>query len=111
MYFMNHFITITADIKADIKPTAIITQESKLRTEEFLYKSYNVAANIIGIAKKKENSAAAFLDSPEQTPPIIVAPALDTPGMRDNICARPIECFLCFNLQFFIFYINYCITA
>ena len=64
-------------------------QESKLSTDELLYKSYNVAANIIGIAKKKENSAAAFLERPEQTPPIMVAPALDTPGTRDNICASP----------------------
>ena len=48
-----------------------------------LYKSYPVAANIVGTASKKENSIACFLSNPLNIPPTIVAAALDTPGIME----------------------------
>ena len=78
-------MTIIADIKETIKPINIIITELRFNASELLYKSQNEAANIMGIARKKENSADAFLESPAQIPPIIVEPALDTPGIKANI--------------------------
>ena len=47
------------------------------------FKSANeLAAIIVGIAKKKENSAAAMLDSPKIQPPIIVAAERENPGNK-----------------------------
>ena len=39
-----------------------------------------VAASIVGIAKKNENSAAVTLDNPSIQPPIIVAAERENPG-------------------------------
>jgi len=47
-------------------------------------KSYEVAANMVGTASKNENSVACFLSKPLNTPPIIVAAALETPGIIDT---------------------------
>ncbi len=41
---------------------------------------YPLAPIIVGIDKKNENSAAAFLEKPKKKPPIIVDPDLDIPG-------------------------------
>ena len=43
-----------------------------LSTEKLDAKSNNEAANIIGIAKKNENSVAVFRSSPDIRPPMIV---------------------------------------
>ena len=48
------------------------------------------AANIVGTAKRKENSMAVFLSSPVIKPPMIEAADLDTPGIIDTDCAKPI---------------------
>jgi hypothetical protein len=45
----------------------------------------------VGIAKKKENSAAALVDKPKSIPPIIVDADLDMPGNSDIHCANPIS--------------------
>ena len=47
-----------------------------------LYKSYTLAATNVGIAKKNENSVAAWRDKPNNKPPIIVAPERDVPGIN-----------------------------
>ena len=39
-----------------------------------------MAASIVGIASRNENSAAALRDMPRNNPPIIVAPDRDVPG-------------------------------
>ena len=36
------------------------------------------------MAKKNENSVAVFLSRPHNTPPIIVAAALETPGISEK---------------------------
>ena len=43
-----------------------------------------LAPNMTGIAKKKVNSAATYLDTPSSKAPIIVAPERDVPGIKDN---------------------------
>ena len=46
-----------------------------------LYILYKVAPNMVGTAKKKENSAAALRVSPCDIPPTMVAMERDTPGI------------------------------
>ena len=46
-----------------------------------LYILYKVAPNMVGTAKKKENSAAALRVSPCDIPPTMVAIERDTPGI------------------------------
>ena len=60
-----------------------------LSTEKLDAKSNNEAANIIGIAKKNENSVAVFRSSPDIRPPMIVDADLDTPGIKAKHCAKP----------------------
>ena len=52
--------------------------------------SNRVAANITGIARKNENSAAAERDRPSESAPMIVAPERETPGISDATWAIPI---------------------
>ena len=47
------------------------------------------AANMMGTARKKENSVAASRDSPKIIPPMMVAPERDVPGISEKHCARP----------------------
>lgn len=42
------------------------------------------APNIIGIAIKNENSAAATRETPESIPPNMVDPERDVPGIKDK---------------------------
>ena len=37
-----------------------------------------------GIARKKVNSVATYLEAPNKIPPIIVAPEREVPGTRDK---------------------------
>ena len=43
-----------------------------------------LAPNITGIARKKVNSAATYLDTPKSNAPIIVAPEREVPGTNDK---------------------------
>jgi len=49
-----------------------------------LYKSYPVAANMVGTANRKENSVAWVLSNLLNTPPIMVDAARDVPGIMDK---------------------------
>ena len=44
---------------------------------------------MVGMARKKLNSAAARLSTPSSTPPTMVAPERDTPGIIDTHCISP----------------------
>jgi len=77
-------MTMRAVINATIKPVVKRGKSDKERYLIFFKRSYDVAANIVGIARKKENSVAVFLSRPITRPPMIVAPDLETPGNRDN---------------------------
>ena len=60
-----------------------------LSTEKLVAKSNNEAANIMGMAKKNENSVAVFRSSPDIKPPMIVDADLETPGIKAKHCASP----------------------
>ncbi len=49
------------------------------------------APSIVGIARKKENSAEADSDTPPSNPPIIVEADRDMPGSKAMHCAAPIS--------------------
>ena len=44
---------------------------------------------MVGMARKKENSAAARLSLPSSIAPTMVAPERDTPGISDSVWNRP----------------------
>ena len=46
---------------------------------------------MVGMARKKENSAAINLEVPNRVAPIIVDPDLDVPGTRARHWKRPIN--------------------
>ena len=73
--------TNSADMNAATKPTEMLSKLSGVRISAFRYKSKIAAPNIVGIARKKENSVAAFLESPANSPPTMVAPERDVPGI------------------------------
>lgn len=93
---MNHLTTSNAVINDPINPklNSIISSELKLNSD--FIKSSPVAAAIVGIAKRNENSTAVFLFKPTNKPPIIVAAAREVPGIIENDCAIPIsrDCFM-----------------
>lgn len=88
---MKNFITKKATIKETIKPTDNRKYWSRLNDPRYFIRLYNEAANMVGIAKKKENSVATVLEAPKSTPPIIVAPDLEVPGMNDKHCISPMK--------------------
>ena len=85
----NALITINAEKKETKNPIAKTGISGVDKWPMFFSRSYDVAANIVGIARKKENSVATFRSRPKHMPPMIVAPALDTPGKRDRVWAIP----------------------
>ena len=48
-----------------------------------------LAPNMVGIARKKENSAAMKREAPIRVAPIIVAPERDVPGIKASIWKIP----------------------
>ena len=44
---------------------------------------------MVGIARKKENSAAVLRDRPKMTPPMMVAPEREVPGIIASAWAKP----------------------
>ena len=72
-----------------IKPAAKTGESDIPRCFMPFKRSYNVAANMVGIARKNENSVAVFLSSPKTNPPMIVAPDLEIPGKSDKTWAKP----------------------
>src|SRR5262245_33272994 len=68
-----------------------ITPASCLGRTAF-FSANKVAANMVGIETKKENSSAAGLDSPTLCPAAIVAIDRLVPGnTADRICTAPIQ--------------------
>src|SRR5690242_17931695 len=71
-----------AMINEVIKPMANSPYEFMLlNISRLLYASYNVAAKIVGIAKIKEYSKITSFLIFLKIPAVIVAPALETPGI------------------------------
>ena len=84
MYFNNKLIAATETTKAVIIPVTRIASSILLKSRPNLYSFKALAPNIMGIDKKKENSAAINLEVPRIIPPRIVAPDLEVPGIKDK---------------------------
>lgn len=81
---MRNLITATDTAKATIIPTAstIISEDVNA-----LPKPMSLSAlmpNMTGTARKNVNSAAATLDTPIMSAPIMVEPLLEVPGIIDS---------------------------
>ena len=76
-------------MKDTTKPIAISPATSFVMSSRLSQKSRPNAPTMVGMARKNENSAAAFLSTPSSRPPTMVAPLRDTPGMMDRHCHRP----------------------
>src|SRR5512143_484155 len=87
----SHFTTTNALANAMTKPSAKTAASDPDRRSRFSHSSSPVAANITGMASRKENSAAAGRATPTSNAPMIVAPERDTPGMSEHSCAIPIH--------------------
>ena len=88
---MKNFITITDTIKATSDQTNIINHSNPVKAKP-AFRSFNrLAPNMVGMARKKENSAAINLEVPNRVAPIIVDPDLDVPGTRARHWKRPIN--------------------
>src|SRR3989344_2859850 len=77
--------------KEVINPIASKWNSLKEKLPALLNKSYPVAAAMVGIANKKENSTMASRLIPISNPPTIVAPERDTPGIIANDCQTPVK--------------------
>lgn len=64
--------------------------EGYSKASDFI-RSSPVAAIIVGIARKKENSTAASLDNPEHMAPKMDAADLEIPGIIEKDCAIPMS--------------------
>lgn len=73
---------MSATAKEVKKPTVRRPIWSKENRLAFLARSRPVAASMVGTARRKENSTIVFLFNPRARPPIIVAAARETPGMK-----------------------------
>ena len=71
---------IVAKVVSEIKSPASAPVSAKPNFSIFK----RLAPNITGIARKKLNSEAAYLEQPKRIPPKIVAPEREVPGIRDN---------------------------
>lgn len=77
---MNFSTTNSATKKETTNPIAISRNCVPVIDDIFVINSYPVAINMVGIARKNENSAAAKVESPTIHPPIIVEADLENPG-------------------------------
>ena len=78
---MKPAITIHATRNETKKPVPVRNNSLELRCNPDFKIEYPVAATIVGIARKKENSTATIRDEPSIIAPIIVAADLEVPGI------------------------------
>ena len=64
-------------MKDTTKPTKMKSRSPWDRACQDFSRSYPVAANMVGMARKKENSVAACRDRPKSSPPKAITPKLD----------------------------------
>src|SRR5260221_14224022 len=74
------FTARSANTKLTTNPTAKGARSSPERSSRYFTSWEPVAANMIGTARKKENSVATWRERPNIIPPMIVAPDRDVPG-------------------------------
>ena len=81
---------MSAATKAATKPMAMIGRSAVVKTLRFLNRSKAKAPTMVGMARKKENSAAARLSTPKSSAPTMVEPERDVPGISDRHWNSPI---------------------
>ena len=91
MNLRNHLMAIRAVRKAIVKPMNRVNHSWLVKLKPDLRRSKPVAAAMVGIARRKENSTACERLRLTKRPPKMVAAALETPGMMDNDWARPMR--------------------
>ena len=67
----------------------IAAPPSRGRVSRFFQRSNTVAPNMVGMARKKENSAATRRSTPSIMAPMMVAPARETPGIMARHWTKP----------------------
>ena len=92
--FIKNLITIIETRKATTVPVKSTIHSVKLRVKPSSTNALNTfkadAPSITGIARKKENSAAAVLETPTVEAPRIVEPERDVPGINESTWKQPI---------------------
>ena len=85
---IKNLITARDTKNAVTVPTAIMTTSSQFKVMLSIKKAFaafkSVAPAITGIARKKENSAAAVLETPINDAPRIVEPEREVPGIKES---------------------------
>src|SRR3989344_3552470 len=72
-------------------PTMMRSHSAVANAEPDLRRSYPVAASIVGMARRNENSTISLRPIPRSMPPTIVAPARDTPGTMASAWMHPMK--------------------
>src|SRR3989344_4023588 len=80
-----------AAMKETMKPTMMRSHSAVANAEPDLRRSYPVAASIVGMARRNENSTISLRPIPRSMPPTIVAPARDTPGTMASAWMHPMK--------------------
>ncbi len=84
IYPIKNFIANTDTINAITMPNPRVRSYELVKSKSNFNSLNALAPNIVGTARKKLNSAAATLDTPIISAPIMVAPGRDVPGIRDS---------------------------
>ncbi len=83
-------MTTKALAKAVTRPTASRVHSLVEKEKLDLMRSRPVAASMVGMARRKENSTMVSRLMPSVRPPMMVAPARETPGIMARHWKRPI---------------------
>ena len=78
-------MTAKATRKETENPVSNNKNSFAVKVQPFFIISSPEAAAIVGTANINENSAAVFLSSPKNRPPIMVAAARETPGTMEIV--------------------------
>lgn len=82
---INIFTANSADTNALINPSPSNIHSFEEKVKPVLTKSSPLAAISVGMPSRKENSTTFFLAIPIESPPIIIAPERDTPGIKARV--------------------------
>lgn len=90
--FLTYFIRNPIASHPDKNDTAVPEYRTgSCKWSDIALISSTAAPNIAGVPSRNENRAASGRANRNNRPAIMVAPLLETPGMRAIICAKPIK--------------------
>lgn len=79
-----------ATMKDVIKPMVSSINSLPVKVPAVFIRSRPVAASIVGMARRKENSTMVARLMPSDNPPIMVAAERETPGIMESDWYKPI---------------------